>query len=57
MMISVIPEGQEKLVNPEDDYTFETLQKIQEEKDTRREEKKQAKAAAKKPSSKKVVKF
>jgi hypothetical protein len=56
-MISAIPEGQEKNVNPEDDYAFETLQKIQEEKDMKRGEKKKAKEEKKKGPSKKVVKF
>lgn len=57
VMISAIPEGQEKFVNPEDDYAFETLHKIQEEKESKREEKKKAKENKMKGPTKKVVKF
>lgn len=55
VMVSAIPEGQEKTANPEDDYAFETLQKIHSEKDVRRQEK--AAAKAEKRRTKKVVKF
>lgn len=55
VMISAVPEGEERNINPEDDYVFETLQKIQQEKVARREEKKAARGPKK--SGKKVVKF
>lgn len=55
-MISAYQDGEQKTANPEDDYAFETLQKIQGEKDDRREEKRKAKESKSKPS-KKVVKF
>lgn len=56
VMVSAVEEGADlKKLNPEDDYVFETLQKMQEAKRTARKEK--AAAKEKKKSSAKVVKF
>ena len=49
VMVSAVEAGDEKKVNPEEDYVFETLQKMQKE---RREKKKKAVK-----EKKKVVKF
>ena len=54
VMVSAIGEGDDvKKLNPEDDFVFETLQKMHESKKAHKEEK----AAGKKKPAKKVVKF